>query len=84
MKNLIYTLFFCLAVTQIIAQDASQVFKAAGTPENPKVTITWNRYYNHAGITELCKKLAAAHPDLIKLGTIGKSFQGREMWVLSY
>jgi hypothetical protein len=83
MKNLICTLLFCIAVARTFAQDASQIFKAAGTPENPKVSITWNRYYNHAGITEICKKLAAAHPDLIKVGSIGKSFQGREMWVLT-
>src|SRR5688572_20044306 len=83
MKNLIYTFLFCFIVAQTSAQDATQIFKAAGTPENPKVSISWNRYYNHAGITELCKKLAAAHPDLIKVGTIGKSFQGREMWVLT-
>jgi hypothetical protein len=50
MKNLLYILVLSLAVTQTIAQDATQIFKAAGTPENPKVTITWNRYYNHAGI----------------------------------
>ena len=83
MKSIIHTLLFCAAVVQTFAQDASQIFKAAGTPENPKVSIAWNRYYNHAGITEICKKLAAAHPDLIKVGTIGKSFQGREMWVLT-
>lgn len=79
----IYTflvIFFC---TSAVAQDASQVFRAAGSPENPKVQITWNRYYNHSGITEICKKLAAAHPDLVKVGSIGKSYQGREMWVLT-
>lgn len=66
-----------------LAQDANGVFRAAGSPENPKVQISWNRYYNHAGVTEICKKLAAAHPDLIKLSSIGKSYQGREMWLLT-
>lgn len=69
--------------TVMFAQDANGVFRAAGSPENPKVQITWNRYYNHAGITDICKKLAAAHPDLIKVSSIGKSFQGRDMWVLT-
>lgn len=66
-----------------LAQDANGVFRAAGSPENPKVQVSWNRYYNHAGITDICKKLAAAHPDLIKLSSIGKSYQGREMWLLT-
>lgn len=66
-----------------LAQDANGVFRAAGSPENPKVQISWNRYYNHAGVTDICTKLAAAHPDLIKLSSIGKSYQGREMWLLT-
>lgn len=81
--KLIYTFLLFILTLSITAQDASQVFRAAGSPENPKVQITWNRYYNHAGITEICKKLAAAHPDLIKVSSIGKSYQGREMWMLT-
>lgn len=81
--KLIYTFIAFIITVGAIAQDGSQVFRAAGSPENPKVQISWNRYYNHAGITELCKKLAAAHPDLIKVSSIGKSYQGREMWVLT-
>ncbi|HMR58834.1 MAG TPA: M14 family metallopeptidase, partial [Cyclobacteriaceae bacterium] len=65
------------------AQDANGVFRAAGSPENPKVSVSWNRYYTHDGITDICKKIAAAHPQLAKLGSIGKSTQGREMWVLT-
>lgn len=81
--KLIYTFFALFISVGAFAQDASQVFRAAGSPENPAVQISWNRYYNHAGITEICKKLAAAHPDLVKVNSIGKSFQGREMWVLT-
>ncbi|NOT75160.1 MAG: peptidase M14 [Cyclobacteriaceae bacterium] len=83
MRSFIYIFFLLSVAVSSIAQEANGVFRAAGSPENPKVPISWNRYYNHAGITDICKKLAAAHPDLIKLGTIGKSFQGREMWVLT-
>ena len=79
----ILSIFLVVLTTSTFAQDANGVFRAAGSPENPKVQITWNRYYNHAGITDICKKLAAAHPDLIKVSSIGKSFQGRDMWVLT-
>jgi Zinc carboxypeptidase len=83
MKKLYIFLFLIQATVGSFAQDAAGVFRAAGSPENPKVQITWNRYYNHAGITDICKKLAAAHPELIQVSSIGKSFQGRDMWLLT-
>ncbi|MBX2966453.1 MAG: peptidase M14 [Cyclobacteriaceae bacterium] len=83
MKKSILILSIVLVSVVTQAQDAASVFRAAGTPENPKVQVSWNRYYTHSGITEICKKLAAAHPDLVKLSSIGKSYQGREMWLLT-
>lgn len=83
MRIVISIVSFVLVSVAALAQDANGVFRAAGSPENPTVQISWNRYYNHAGITDICKKLAAAHPDLIKLSSIGKSYQGREMWLLT-
>ncbi len=58
-------------------------FQAAGTPVNPKVDISWNRYNTYSGIENICKQLAKAHPNLIKLNSIGKSYQGRDMWMLT-
>lgn len=80
-KIILYTFFLFGTLAQ--AQDAASVFRASGSPENPKVPIAWNRYYTHEGITDLCKKISAAHPDLVKLSSIGKSYQGREMWLLT-
>ena len=58
----IYSFSIALLLSaSLIAQEANQVFKAAGTPVNPKVQASWNRYYDHAGITALCKKIAAAY-----------------------
>ncbi len=65
------------------AQTPDQLFKAAGSPVNPKVAVSWNRYNDHAGITEICKKIAAAYPDLAKLQSIGKSYKGRDIWCLT-
>jgi hypothetical protein len=76
-------IIFLFVAGQALAQNTDFVFKAAGSPENPKVQVSWNHYNTHAGITDICKRLAAAHPDLVQLGTIGKSFQGREMWVMT-
>lgn len=65
------------------AQKPEQIFKAAGSPSNPKVAISWNQYYDHAGISDIVKKIAAAHPELAKLESIGKSFEGRDLWCLT-
>lgn len=81
MRAIVIILLF--AASQALAQNTDFIFKAAGSPENPKVQVAWNHYNTHAGITDICKRLAAAYPDLVQLGTIGKSFQGREMWVLT-
>ena len=65
------------------AQLTEGVFPAVGTPSNPKVEATWNHYYDYAGITELTNRIAKAHPDLVRRQSIGKSVEGREMWVLT-
>ncbi len=67
----------------LFSQTPDQLFKASGSPVNPKVAVSWNRYNDHAGITEICKKIAAAYPDLAKLQSIGKSYKGRDIWCLT-
>jgi len=81
--NILLSAAFFLTTLSLNAQTDELFIKAAGSPANPKVQVSWNRYYTHAGITDLVKKLAAAYPDLVRLETMGKSFQGREMWVLT-
>jgi len=66
----------------LMSQDQMLFLQAAGTPGNPKVQVSWNRYYTHAGVTDVVKKLAAAYPSLVTLESMGKSYQGREMWVM--
>lgn len=82
-KNILLLCFIGMTGLAAQAQSADQIFKAAGSPANPKVAISWNKYYDWGGITEICKKIAAAHPNLAKLESIGKSYKGRDMWVLT-
>jgi hypothetical protein len=82
LKNIIAVfLFFCSLPA--MAQTSQQIYKAAGTPVNPKVAVSWNRYNDYAGLTDILKKIAAAHPGLARLESIGKSFEGREMWCIA-
>lgn len=72
-----------LATQTAKAQLTEGVFPAAGSPSNPEVAASWNQYYNYQGISDLTKKLADAHPDLVKRTSIGKSFEGRDIWLLT-
>ena len=86
MKKYIQHLFagFILFVLTVpaYAQTEKDLFRAVGTPQNPKVEIIFNRYYTSDGLAELAKKIADAHPNLAKRVSIGKSYEGRELWVL--
>ncbi|MEE9365035.1 MAG: M14 family metallopeptidase [Cellulophaga sp.] len=87
MKTYIYTitiaLSFLLMPLATSAQKASDIFRAAGTPHNPKVTIAFNKYYTSEGLATLSKKIADAYPNLVRRQSIGKSTQGRDIWMLA-
>jgi hypothetical protein len=65
------------------AQDNDLFYGAAGSPGNPKVQASWNKYYTYKGVVELCSKLAKAYPDLVTMQSIGKSYQGRDIYLLT-
>jgi hypothetical protein len=46
-----------------------------------KVEIAWNRNYDHPEIEAQLRSIAAAYPELVELRSLGKSLQGREMWL---
>jgi len=79
----IFILLFVLLPVPVLPQDDVLFFDAAGTPSNPKVQVSWNRYYTYAGITDFCKKLAEAYPDLVSMSSPGKSYQGRDIHVMT-
>lgn len=72
-----------LLAGRIKAQQPENILAAVGTPPDPKVQVSWNRYNDYAAITAICKKLAAAYPNLVKLESMGKSFQGKDLWVMT-
>lgn len=77
-------LLLVFAITlSALAQKPENILPGAGTPPNPKVQISWNRYNDNTALEEIYRKMEKAHPDLVSLQSIGKSYQGREMWVLT-
>ncbi len=87
--NRFFTMLACvLFAVPGIAQEADgraigNFFKASGTPVNPKVQVAWNRYYTNEGLLEIYQQLEAAHPNLVDLQSIGKSYEGRDLWLLT-
>jgi murein tripeptide amidase MpaA len=43
----------------------------------------FDQFYRHAELTRLLKDYAEARPDLVSLQSIGKSHEGRDIWVLA-
>jgi len=82
-RHIIGALSLLLLPAIAMAQTPEQIFQAVGTPANPKVEISFNRYYTAEGLETLAKKLAAAHPDLISVQSIGKSYEGRDLWCMT-
>jgi hypothetical protein len=70
-------------MTSSPANAQEKFFKAVGTPHKPKVELTFNKYYTYEGLVDAMKKIAAAHPDLAKIESIGKSYEGRDIMTLT-
>jgi len=45
--------------------------------------IKFNRFYRYAELTRLLKAYAKEYPNLIRLESIGKSFEGRDVWLVT-
>jgi hypothetical protein len=64
-------------------QQIPEFFKSAGSPLNPKVQVLWNRYNTYEGIVKICNQIAQAYPQLAKVESIGKTYEGRDIVILT-
>ena len=83
-------LFFLLAVACAMTTQAQtkkeiteSALKAMGAPNNPKVEVAWNRYYDSEQLAEIMHRIEKAYPNLAKVTSIGKSYKGKEMWLIT-
>lgn len=87
MKKHLFSIVTTLLLLMITVVSWSQsdllFYKAAGSPSNPKVQASWNKYYTNRGVADLCSKLAETYPELVIMETIGKSYQGRDIYLLT-
>jgi murein tripeptide amidase MpaA len=47
------------------------------------VEIRFDTYYDYAALSEALHQLAAAHPELARLESIGRSHEGRDLWLIT-
>jgi len=68
--------------------NAGAQFAALTKPDNkpamPAIPVPrFDQFYRHAELTRLLQDYAAAAPNLVQLSSIGKSFEGRDIWLLT-
>ncbi len=62
---------------------ATPAWSQEGYQPAARVEIAWNRLYDHGEVVQLCRDLVAAYPEFLRMESIGKSYQGRDMWVVT-
>ncbi len=83
-KNILLLICTVFAFGSVLAQKQEDLgLRALGTPPNPKVKIAWNRYYTYDEVTNICRQIQKAYPDLVTIESIGKSYQGKDIWALT-
>lgn len=60
----------------------SHAYPALGISADRKVDVAWNRFYSHAGLSDILTRLHEAFPDLTRLYSIGRSTEGRDIWCI--
>ncbi|HEX9794021.1 MAG TPA: M14 family metallopeptidase [Planctomycetota bacterium] len=79
-----HSVFRTLAVTAALAAaTAAAAAQDAGGRWQPRVEIAWNRYYDYDEILGLVDQLHAAWPGYVQVETIGESWEGRPMKVMT-
>ncbi len=48
-----------------------------------KVNIAWNRLNTFEEVEKILRDLTAAYPEMLKLESIGKSIEGRDIWLVT-
>jgi hypothetical protein len=72
-------LSYLVVIMRVAGVSAHPVLLRA---QAPAIAIDWTHYHNHAETAAILKQFADGHRNLCKLYSIGKSFQGQDIWCL--
>lgn len=53
------------------------------TPAAAQVQVDWAEHHDHEAVSDLVHRWAEAYPRLVSVESIGKSVQGRDLWLLT-
>lgn len=67
----------------IAAIGLSAPFASAQQQLPSRVDVSWNRFYDYNEMTQIIHDLVESYPELLTLESLGKSEQGREMWLVT-
>jgi len=67
------------ALLGVVSPSAAASLQPVGSP----VPATFNRLHTYEEISDLLKGYAAAYPKWTKLESLGKSLQGRDLWMIT-
>lgn len=48
----------------------------------PRVNLRWDRYYDYEALTDAVRRLQRAYPKFLTLQSIGRSVEGRDIWLV--
>ncbi len=84
MKKSLVCLLFCFSLIHgQTDKPTPAALKAIGAPNAPRVDIAWNRYYDSHEIGAICRRLERAFPEIVDYDSIGHSFAGRPLHLLT-
>jgi hypothetical protein len=70
-------------LTLAIATAPAAAQPARGSDPPHRLPLTWDRWLDHDEIGERMKLMTETWPELLDLQSIGSSFEGREMWLMT-
>lgn len=75
--------FIALFLVSVIHFVHSETYHPVGMISTPKVQVSWNRYHDVEQITKILKSLAKTYPQMCRLQSLGKSYEKRELWMMT-
>ncbi len=76
-------LMLLVSLGQLLHAAEPNPYEPIGAPANPKVAARWNKYHDYAEVTALLQQMAKTHGDRCRLQSLGSTYGGREMWLLT-
>lgn len=72
-----------LSVVMTASFASARADEAASPYFEPKVKLAFNKLYDYPELVEAMEALVEGHPTLLSMESVGKSFEGRDMWCVT-